>query len=311
MQSPCDPPKFVEEDWSKFDFSRWHLDGVKLGPAAAVVAEIAERLFNSEEWRQNFQITLPEFQQRALDLFKDHSKDLREQRTAVVEDFRNRTAAAQQRSEAFRKSVEASSSPAVVEPTANAFHVSVRVVSEKDPSLGLPNIGVKIVDPRNEKEALSESFTDHDGNTVLTVPPDVAEELDKKDLELQVIDPTGKPLAKVPNGVCIRVGQTETRVVKVAESPTIAENKNLALETRSLRETNARRLAGRSEVLQVELKRVVEILDCRLKNNDAIVADLEKPAPRTAEPSKETTEPSKESTESEAESGTQKRRKKP
>src|SRR5688500_10115478 len=122
MHSPCDPPEFVEEDWSKFDFSRWHLDGVKLGAAAAVVAEISERLFNSEEWGQNFQTTLPEFRQQAIDLFKDHSKDLREQRTAVVEDFKNRSTAAQQRSEAFRKSVEASSSPPVVEPTANAFH---------------------------------------------------------------------------------------------------------------------------------------------------------------------------------------------
>ena len=59
MQSRCDPPKFDQEDWSQFRFSRWHLNGVTLDAAAAAFAGLSERLFNSDAWRQHFQATLP------------------------------------------------------------------------------------------------------------------------------------------------------------------------------------------------------------------------------------------------------------
>ena len=289
MRSQCGPPKFDKQDWSKFDFSRWHLEGISLDSAAAAVGEQSEKLFNSEEWRQNFQVTLPELQLRALDAFKEHSKDLRQQRTAAAEDFDNRATAAQQRSDDFRKSMETATAPPVVEPSPDAFHVAVRVVSEQDPRLGLPGITVQIVDPRNEKAVLVESFTDNDGNAVLTVPPELAKERDKHDTALHVVDPAGKPLAKLANAVCIRVGQTETRVVKVGEAATIAENNKLALEIRAEREARARNLAGRSEVLKNERQKVLEEFDCRLQDNEAIIAELEKPEtpPQPEEPIEE------------------------
>jgi hypothetical protein len=277
MRSRCGPPDFDEQDWSKFDFTRWHLDGLALDSAAAAFAGLSEKLFNSEEWRQHFQATLPELRGRALDFFKEHSQELRQQRNAAVEDFNNRAAAAQQRSDDFRKSVEAVGAPPAVEPSPDAFHASVRVVSQKDARLGLPSLAVQIVDPKNEKVALAESFTDNDGIAVITVPPELAKERDKRDMILQVLDSTGKPLAKLPNAVCVRLGQAETKVVKIAESPAIAEHQKLALEIRAERETKASHLAARSNLLRRELQTVLEELDCRLEDNEAILAELERP----------------------------------
>jgi hypothetical protein len=276
MYSPCEPPKFVAEDFDEFDFSRWHLDGLNLDPAGAMVAGLAEKLFNSEEWRQNFKSTLPEFSQRALDLFKEHAKDLQEQRKAAVDDFNNRATAAEQRSDAFRKSIDAANAPAVIEPTADAFHVSVKVVSE-DAGLGLSGVAVRVVHPKDQKTTLAESFTDRDGNAVVTLPPELAKELDKRDTALQVVDPAGKPLATLANAVCIRVGQTETRVVKVGDSPALADLTKLAKDLKTERDETARRLASRSAVLKGDLQNVVEVLDCRLRDSEAIIAELEKP----------------------------------
>ena len=160
------------------------------------------------------------------------------------------------------------------------------------PKLGLPGIAVQIVDPKNEKAGLVESFTDQDGNAVLSVPADLAKQLDKRDTTLQITDNAGKSLAKLPNAVCIRVGQTETRVVKLPDSAAIAEQKRLALETRDERETQARNLAGRRDVLKNERQKVLEELDCRLQDNEAIIAELEKPeTPGTVEPAKESDDP--------------------
>lgn len=287
MYSPCDPPKFVEEDFKQFDFSRWHLDGLTLDAAAAAFTGLIEKLFNAEEWRQNFKSTLPEFSQQALNLFKEHSKDLQEQRKTAVDDFNKRVVAAEERSTAFRKSIEAASSPVAIEPDPEAFHVSVKVVSA-DKGLGLSGIAVQVAHPKNQKTPLAESITDRDGNVVLTVPPELARELDKRDTALEVVDPTGKPLTTIANAVCIRVGQTETRVVKVEDSTALAETRKLAEDLKTEREDNARRLAGRSAVLKHELQNVIEVLDCRLRDNEAIVAELEKPEPAApTEPQKE------------------------
>ncbi|MGH2396560.1 MAG: hypothetical protein ACRDFW_06140, partial [bacterium] len=76
MHSRCDPPRFDQQDWSQFDFSRWHLDGVTLDAASAAFAGLSERLFNADEWRQHFQATLPALEREALSFFKGHSQHL-------------------------------------------------------------------------------------------------------------------------------------------------------------------------------------------------------------------------------------------
>ena len=284
MHSSCDPPKFVDQDFSKFDFSRWHLDGLTLDSAAAAFAGIADRLFNSEEWRQNFKDTLPELQQQVLVAFKDQSSQLKEEQADTTKSFNERIAAAQQRSENFRKEIEVSTTPPVIQPTPDAFHLVARAVSEKDQHLGLPDLTVQIIDPRNEGTPLVQSITDLDGNAILTVPPELAKERDNKDSTLQVLDPSGKPLANLPRGTCIRVGQTETQVVRIADSPATEELKKAAVQNRADREARAQALSSRPEALKRELEIVLKALECRLRNNDAIIAKLEAPPPIGGEP---------------------------
>jgi hypothetical protein len=275
MQSPCGPPEFDTQDWSEFDFSRWHLDGVTLESAAAALAGIAEGLFTSDEWQENFKAALPDLQTQALAAFKEHSSQLQEQRSAIVQDFDKRTAAAQQLNDEFRKSAETASAPPVVKASPDSFQLGVKVVTEKDARLGLPGLTVQMIDPKNEKAALAEVLTDHNGNAVLTVPPELAKERDKRDTTLQILDPSGKPLTRLADAVCIRVGQTETKVVAVGESPAIAENQKVALQIRSQIEARAGQLAGRADVLKQERQSRLDDLDCRLRDNEAIIAEIE------------------------------------
>src|SRR5438105_739664 len=127
MHSPCGPPKFDQQDWGQFDFSRWHLDGVALDAASAAFTNLSEQLFNSDEWRQHFQSTLPALEREAISFLKGHSQQLRDQRNAVAQDFDKRISAAQERSDGFRRSVEAASAPPVIEASPNKFHLAVKV----------------------------------------------------------------------------------------------------------------------------------------------------------------------------------------
>jgi hypothetical protein len=282
MRSQCEPPDFSEQDFSKFDLSRWHLDGLKLDSVTAAVAGLTEKLFTSDEWRKNFQATLPEFQGRTLEFFKQHLKDLQQERAETAADFENRAKVAEQLTDDFRKSIEVTAAPAVIDAVPNVFQASLRAVSEKDPRLGLPGLRIQILDPKDEKTVLVESVTDLNGNVVLSFPPEIVKDRDQRDMHLQIVDPAGKPLAKFADAICIRVGQTEERVVKVPESAAIDENKKQALETRSERETRARQLAARGDVLRRESQGVLDVFDCRLRDTGEIIAELEKPAPSPA-----------------------------
>lgn len=289
MQSRCGPPKFDQQDWSQFDFSRWHLDGITLNAASAAFANLADQLFNSDEWRQHFQATLPALEREALKFFKDHSRQLRDQKNAAAEDFDKRIAAAKQRSDGFRKSVEVAAAPPVVQASPNTFHLAVKVTIE-DPRLDLPGLVVRIMDPRNEKTALVQAVTDRDGSAILTIPKEIAKEVDKRDTALELLSPAGKTLAKLPGAVCVRLNQVETKVVTLHDSAEIEPHKNAALRIRSEREVRVATLAARINSLKRECEARIHDLDCRLADNEAIIAELEpkEGAPQSqAAPSKE------------------------
>lgn len=274
MQSRCGPPKFDQQDWSQFDFSRWHLDGVALDAAFAAFAGLSERLFKSEEWRQHFQAALPAVERAALSFLKNHSQQLREQKTAVAQDFDKRVTRAQERSDDFRRTVEAASASPVIDADPNRFHLAVKVTTE-DGRLGLPGVAVRIIDPRNKKLALVHAITDRDGNAILTVPEEIAKEVDNRDAAVEVLSPAGKALAKLPGAVCVRLNQVETKVVTLRDSREIGPQKSAALQIRSEREARVGNLAARIDSLKREREARLHDLDCRLEDNEAIIAELE------------------------------------
>ena len=286
MQSRCGPPKFDQQDWSRFDFSRWHLDGVTLDAAAAAFAGLSDRLFNSAEWRQHFQAALPALEREALNFFKGHSQQLREQKSAAAQDFDTRIAAARTRSEDFQKSVEGTAAPPVIQASPDTYHLAVKVTTEST-HLDLPGLAVQIMDPRNEKIGLVQAITDRDGNAVLTVPEEIAKEADKRDTSLAVLSPTGKTLAELPGAVCVRLNQVETKVVTLSDSPEIEPHKSAALAIRSDRQARVGILAARIQTLQREREARLQDLDCRLEDNEAIIAELEPKGgtPQSPEPS--------------------------
>jgi hypothetical protein len=290
MPSRCGPPDFDERDWSQFDFSRWHLDGIALDATSAAVADLAERLFNSEEWREHFQARLPTLQKQVLGMYREHTRQLREEKAAVARDFDARIAAAQRRSEGFGKTTEAAASPPVVQPDPLTFHLAARVMAEKT-RLGLPGLVVRMMDPRQPEAVLVQHVTDRDGNVVLTVPAENASQLEKRDTTLEILTPAEKSLQKIPDAVCIRLNQVETKVVALPDSPDTQPHQAAAVEVRSEREAHARNLTARIDRLRQERESRSDDLDCRLEQNENIIAALEQEMKPTPPPSGPVPEP--------------------
>jgi hypothetical protein len=274
MPSRCGPPEFHQQDWSEFDFSRWHLDRVTLEAGTAAFAGLADQLFNSEEWRQHFQATLPELQKRALEFFTDSSQALRKEKDNVARDFDQRIAAARQRSADFQRSAERAAGPPVAQASPGAFQLLAKVTAAGGGS-GLPGIVIRIMDPRNEEQVLVQALTDLVGNAVLTVPPEIAGQVDKRDAALQLLGAKGNILLTAPAAVCMRLDQVETKVIALPDSAEIDVHKETASRLQSERDARLSILAARVDTLGRERAVRLEELDCRLADNEAIVAELE------------------------------------
>ena len=314
MPSRCGPPDFDVRDWSQFDFSRWHLDGIALDETSAAVADLAERLFNSEEWREHFKARLPELQKRVLGHYREHTRALEEDKAVVARDFDERIAAAQRRNEGFKKTIEAAGSPPVVPPDPDSFHLAMRVITE-EARLGLPGLVVRMMDPRRPDAVLAQHVTDRDGNAVLSIPREKAGELEKSDTTLEILTPAGKSLQKIAAAVCIRLNQVETKLVALAASPDIQPHQAAAAQVRSEREAQARNLASRIDRLRKEQASRANDFDCRLEQSKGIIAAIEeemRPIPAPAAPPPEpSAQPESKPAQDEPPPDSRKRRRRP
>ena len=194
-----------------------------------------------------------------------------------MKNFEQRAGTAKTRADAMRRAIAATSSPQPPPPSPDAYHLAVRVTGA-DQALGFPGVVVEIGDPRDAKATpIASATTDVDGNVTLTVGPELAKEIDKRDATISAFSPSGKLLARLPDGVCVRLNQVETKVLTVKESGETTPLKEAALETRASREMLLESLAARTQSLAKDRSEKLANLDCKLQDVDALVAEIEKP----------------------------------
>jgi hypothetical protein len=277
MKQRCNPPRLEEHDWSQFDFTRWNLDAVAQNTVAKAIAGLTQQFFESPEWQESVQASMPQLQQAAVGVYRDHANGLRESRATAERDFDERAVNARTRADDVRRALAASAAPQTPEAGKDVYHLAVRVTGA-DPLLGFPGAVVEIADPRSATAPpIATATTDVDGNATLTVGAELARELDKQDTTVTVSSPGGKVLARLTDGVCVRLNQVETKIIAVKESAETEPLKEAALATRTGREILLQNAEGRLQSLAKDREERLANLDCAVNEADAIVADLEKP----------------------------------
>jgi hypothetical protein len=277
MLAPSGPPEFDQQDWSQFDFSRWHLDGLALEDVSTAVAELAQRLFGSAEWRQDFRATLPGLQSRLLEYYKGCASGLQAEAATLTVAFEQRTADLPRAIAALQARLRGApaSPPAPADPV--GFQAVIRVATG-DAQLGLPDLVVRLIDPREKGTTLVESVTDLDGNAFVSLPGPTVEELTraKQDLTVEILGPEGQSLQMLAQGLCPRAGQTETKVVVLPRSPDLQTQATAALQLETQWDERLRNLLAKLDRLAKDYQAMQAALSRRLEHNQAIIAELEK-----------------------------------
>src|SRR5688572_16575021 len=152
MKQRCNPPRLDEYEWGQFDFTRWNLDAVAPDAVAKAIAGLTQQFFESPEWQENVQASMPQLHQLALGVFKGHAQELRESRAAAEREFEQRAVNVKTRSDEVRRAMAASAAPHTPEAGSDVYHLAVRVTGA-DPLLGFPGLVVLVADPRSEQAA--------------------------------------------------------------------------------------------------------------------------------------------------------------
>jgi len=285
MKPGCGPIKFDDQDWSRFDFSRWHLDSLRLDDPSAALANLAQQLFASPEWRQNFAATLPALKASVLQYFEQRTRELQAEAADLTRNLEERTASTRKQITAFQDRIRSAATPPVLTADPNTFQLGAKVLAEES-RLGLPELQVRVTDPRQKDRPLAEGITDLDGNAVLYLTKEQAEELahGKVEVTVEVLSPTtGKPLHRTERAFCPRPNHTETRVAALPASPDLEPYTAVANQTKTERESRLASLNTKIDRLQADHDTMQHGIKCHLDEAksilDAIKEEL-KPGPQ-------------------------------
>lgn len=211
---------FGNLDWSKFDFSRWNLDGLVLDGTSSTVTTLLQRVLAAPQWPQAFGSSLPGLKTVVLQHLNAQTESLRESSAALDKELADRITATQSLITAVQGKIRRSSVPPTVAADPNQFQLVAKAVDQQS-QLGLPGLTVHLSDPSDSASAVATATTDSNGNAVLALSRQKAASLAKEktsDLTISILNSDGKSLYSASNAVCAHANQVETHVAAIPSS---------------------------------------------------------------------------------------------
>jgi hypothetical protein len=229
---------FGNLDWSKFDFTRWNLDGLDLDGTSSTVATLLQKVIATPQWPQAFGASLPGLKTVVIQHLEAQIEVLRNSSAALDQELAARTASTQALIAPLQNKIRHASVPPTVAPSHNVFQLVAKAIDQKS-HLALPGLTVQLSEPSDPHAAIASATTDSSGNAILSLSRQKASSLAKEkagDLTLTILDSAGKSLYSAANAVCAHPNQVETHVAAIPSSAGTAPSLELATD-QSTRDT--------------------------------------------------------------------------
>jgi hypothetical protein len=223
---------FDNLDWSKFDFSRWNLDGLGLEGTSSTVTTLLEKVLSAPQWPQAFGSSLPGLKTVVIQHLNAQTEYLRKSSAALDKELADRISATQSLITALQGKVRRSSVPPTLAADPNLFQLVAKAVDQQS-QLGLPGLTVQLSDASDSASAVATATTDSNGNAVLALSRQKAASLAKEktsDLTISILNSEGRSIYSVPNAVCAHANQVETHIAAIPSSQDIAPSLAFAIQ---------------------------------------------------------------------------------
>lgn len=274
MSSPADPTTILaNQDWSKFDFTKWNLEGLQLDSQSATATGWVRDVTLSPQAPQNFAARLAAVNTAVQGDLQNQVKTMQARSTALNEELNSRVASAQKQLSAFEDNMRAAAAPAVINPDANNYQLAAKVVDQST-HLGLPGLQMRLNDTRPGTATLASAVTDLNGNAIFKLSQEQTSTLNKDNamVGMEVLTPAGKSVHAGVQTANPALNRVDTLLVTLSPSPDLAPHVNLAKAINSQQQAQLTALAGKVEALRTYYQQSQENLQQRLTQVQAILA---------------------------------------
>src|SRR5271167_2693466 len=130
---------FGNLDWSKFDFTRWNLDGLDLDGASSTMATLLKKVITAPQWPQAFGSSLPGLKTVVIQHLEAQIEMLGKSSATLDQELAARTASTQALITALQSKNRQASVPPTLAPSPNLFQLVTKAIDQQS-QLGLPGL---------------------------------------------------------------------------------------------------------------------------------------------------------------------------
>jgi hypothetical protein len=265
------------QDWSKFDFTRWNLEGLQVDAGQASLAGWVRDLTVSPQWAEKMAEAVAAVQSAALPALQAHANQLNSRLASLDSELSARVTAANNHISGLEESARAAAAPpSVVSDPAN-MQVAAKVMHGASKT-GLSGLKVRLFDGKNPSATLAESNTDIHGNAVLVLTQEQIAALPKTgvDLTLEVLSPSNKSAFK-SKVASPKANQTDTVVAMLESGKELSKQVALAKSIGAQNQGLLTAAYGRIDAMKTYYQQTRDNLQQELDYVNSVVSAMTQP----------------------------------
>lgn len=266
----------ASQDWSKFDFTQWNVEGLTLDAQPAAITTWLRDATLSGQPTQAFARSVTVLKTTTLKDLQTQATQLQQSISGTDAELAARTTATQKQIAALEEGQRAAALPPSATPDPASFQVGVKVV-EQSAGLGLPAMQVRVFDAKNPQATLATATTDLTGSAVLTLSKEQTDALNKNDAEIgmEVLTQDGKTVFSGGQTVAPKLNQAGTLVASIPSSADLALHVQAGNAITAQQKELADALTSRLDALKTYYQAAKDEIQQQLELVKAMIADLQ------------------------------------
>jgi len=220
MANEPDTSAFDNLDWSKFDFTRWNLDGLSLDDTSSTMATLLQRVIAAPQWPQSIGSSLPGLKRVVIQHLNAQIEELKKESADLDNELKSRVASTQAQIVALRTKMRLGSVPPVPAANPNLFQLVAKAVDQQS-QFGLAGLAVKLFESGDPENPVATGTTDSNGNAVLSLSRQKVASLAKEkasELTISILSSDGKSIYSAPYAASVHANRVETHIATIPAS---------------------------------------------------------------------------------------------
>jgi hypothetical protein len=264
------------QDWSKFDFTQWNVEGLNLGAQPTAITTWLRDVTLSGQPAQAFARGVTVVKTVALKDLQTQARQLQQGIASMDTQLAARTTATKNQIAVLEEGMRAAAQPPSAAPDPASFQVGIKVV-EQSARVGLPAMQLRVFDAKNPKATLATATTDLTGSAVLTLNKEQTDALNKNNAEIgmEVLTQDGKTVFSGGQTVVPKLNQTGTLVASIPGSKDLALHVQAGNAMTAQQKELADALTSRLDALKTYYKTAKDDAQQQLELIKTMIADLQ------------------------------------